>query len=120
MPTTELIARLPSNSLGGARVFRPCNIAGVLRKSGDILSAEVLASIPKQSLKALQDQRFIISWPKPTDAPAIPQVDGEPYVYNRIGTATYDVILGKRLNARPLSKTDAEALAESHRKPVAA
>ncbi len=119
MPT-ELIARLPSNQLGGARVFRPCNIAGQPRKSGDVLSAELLASLPRQSLRALQDQRYIVCWPRPAEAPPQPTDEGEPHVYNRVGTSTYDVVLGRRLNTRPLSKTDAEALAARHQKPAAA
>ena len=116
----ELIARLPYNQLGGARVFRPCNIGGQPRKSGDILSAELLAALPRQSLRALQDQRYIVCWPAPADAPPPSAAEGEPYVYNRVGTSTYDVVLGRRLNSRPLSKTDAEALATRHQKPAAA
>ena len=120
MPT-ELIARLPSNSLGGAQIFRPCNIGGKWRKRGDPdLTAEELASLPRQSLRALQDQRFIVAYPAPADAPPAPETEGGPHVYNRHGTATYDVVLGRRLNTRPLSKLDAEALAARHQKPAAA
>jgi len=116
----ELIARLPSNQLGGARVFRPCNIGGKWRRAGDVLDAETLAVLPRQSLRALQDQRYIVAWPAPADAPPPSAAEGEPYVYNRVGTSTYDVVLGRRLNTRPLSKTDAEALAARHQKPAAA
>ena len=118
MPATELIARLPTDQLGGAKVFRPCTIAGVKRNGGDALSAEELAAMPKATLRAMQDQRFIVAWPKSANAPS--PIDGEPYVYNRVGTSTYDVVLGQLLNAHPLSKADAEALAAQHRKPVAA
>jgi hypothetical protein len=115
MPT-ELIMRIPQDQIGGARVSRPCTIGGVKRKSGEVLDAEILTALPPTNLRTLQDQRYILAWPK-----SIASVDdGEPYVYNRVGTSTYDVVLGRRLNARPLSKEDAEALAEKHRRPAAA
>ncbi len=115
MPT-ELIMRVPADQIGGARVFRPCNIGGKLRKSGDVLDAETLAALPPTNLRTLQDQRYILAWPKPADVPLPQQVEGEPHVYNRVGTSTYDVVLGRRLNTRPLSKADAEALAARHRR----
>ncbi len=117
MIATELVARLPLNQLGGARVFRPCNIAGQLRKSGDTLDAETLAAMPKAALRALVDQRFIVPWPK---SPLPQDGDDEILIYNRLGTSTYDVVLGKKLNATPLTKVDAEALATKHRTPKAA
>lgn len=117
--TTELIARLPPDSLGGARVFRPCNVGGIQRKSGEVLSAEDVASLSKPALRALMDQRFIVAWPKAPDA-ASPDPDAELLVYNRIGTSTYDVVRGTLLNDKPLSKADAEALAAKHRRPEAA
>jgi hypothetical protein len=118
--STQLITRIPPDQIGGAKVFRPCNIAGVKRKSGEVLSGEVLASLSLTNLRTLQDQRFILAWPKSADAPPASADAGEPHVYNRVGTSTYDVVLGKRLNAQPLSKTDAEALAARHQKAVAA
>jgi hypothetical protein len=115
MPTTELMPRLPREMIGGARVFRACKINGVKRRRGDTLDDGTIAGIPRATLNALQDQRFIVTWPKnPTAEP------GEVYVYNRIGTSTYDVVVGRKLNAAPLSKADAEALATQHRKPEAA
>ena|SRR5579864_2942755 len=119
MSVSEMIARLPIDSLGGARVFRPCTIGGELRKGGDVLDAATLASLPRQTLRALVDQRFIVPWPKAAGVAEVP-ADFEVYVYNRLGTSTYDVVLGKRLHDQPLSKADAEALAAKHRKPVAA
>lgn len=118
--TTELIARLPTDQLGGARVFRPCTIGGIKRRSSEVLSGEDLASLPRQSLKALIDQRFIVAWPKGTDAGPTVAADEEVLVYNRVGTSTYDVVVGRRLNARPLSKHEAETLADKNRKPEAA
>lgn len=120
MPPTELIARLPTDQLGGARVFRPCTIAAKPRRSGDVLFAEELAAIPKAALRALIDQRYLVPWPRPTDAPLAAPEDAEAHVYNRVGTSTYDVILGRKVNGRPLSKADAEALADRYRKPAAA
>ena len=119
MPT-ELIMRIGPDQIGGARVFRPCNIGGKPRKSGDILDAATLTALPPTNLRTLQDQRYILAWPKPVDAPPAPASEGEPHVYNRVGTSTYDVVLGRRLNTRPLSKTDAEALAARHQKAAAA
>jgi hypothetical protein len=119
MPT-QLISRIPRDQIGGARVFRPCTIGGVPRKSGDILSAEILAGLPPTNLRTLQDQRYILAWPKSADAPPQLVEEGEPHVYNRVGTSTYDVVLGRRLNSRPLSKTDAEELAARYQKPAAA
>ena len=119
MPT-ELTMRVPRDQIGGARVSRPCNIGGRLRKAGEVLSGEELVALPPTNLRTLQDQRYILAWPRPAEAPPTPVGEGEPYVYNRVGTSTYDVVLGRRLNTRPLSKTDAEALAARHQKPVAA
>lgn len=115
--TTELVARLPTDQLGGARVFRPCVINGKKYGPGETIAGEVLAGMPRQNLRALMDQRFIVAYPTPpAGGPAPVAADEEVYVYNRLGTPTYDVIVGKKLNALPLKKADAEALAKSRRK----
>ena len=119
MSTTELIARLPPDQLGGARVFRPTMLFGQVYQRNEVISAEVLRKVPRQNLRALIDQRFIVAWP--VAASSVPvATDGEVFVFNRPGTSKFDVVVGQRLNAEPLSKADAEALAAQHRQPVAA
>src|SRR5579863_5796436 len=118
MPATDLMSRLPPSTLGGARVFR----AFGNYKRGDTISGDDLRRIPPANLRALQDQRFIVTWPADVglNAPTLSaQVDPpEVHVYLRAGTNRYDVVVGKRLNAAPLGKADAERLADLHRPPV--
>jgi hypothetical protein len=116
MSATELIARLPRDRLGGAQVFRPVSIGGRMRKIGETISADELRAVPKQNLRALMDQRFIVAWPVGTASAA---VVGDVFVVNRPGTSHFDVIVGRKINADPLSKVAAEELAKGER-PAAA
>ena len=116
MSSTELIARLPRDRLGGAQVFRPAHIGGKVRRVGDILSADELRAIPRQNLRALMDQRFIVAWPVGA-TPATEHVTskGDVFVVNRPGTSRFDVIVGRKVNAAPLTKNEAEELATQER-----
>ena len=118
MSTTELIARLPPDQLGGARVFRPTMLFGQVYQRNEVIPGDVLRKVPRQNLRALIDQRFIVAWP--VAASPVPPSNQEVFVFNRPGTSKFDVIVGQRLNAEPLSKVDAEALAAQHRQPTAA
>ena len=124
--STELIARLPTEQLGGARVFRPTEIFGRHYQVNEIVPQDVLQRIKKQNLRALLDQRFLVAWPvgaNPTPtAVAVPDADtdAEVFVSNRIGTNRYDVIVGQRLNDEPLTKAEADAVAARHRRKSAA
>lgn len=112
MPTTELMPRLPLHQIGGGKVFRPCTIAGNLRLPGTPLTAEDLAQVRPSNLKAMIDQRYIQVWPKGTDAPPIAE-PGEVMIVPRLGANNrFDVVIGKRLNSAPLSKSEADALAK--------
>lgn len=117
MSATELIARLPADQLGGARVFRPCTIAGRAYRSNEVIGPEVLRRIPRQNLRALMDQRFIVAWPV-GENPARDEVISEVHVVPRAGANNrFDVIVGTRLNSAPLSKIDADRLAAAQRRP---
>ena len=119
MPATQMIARLPLDQLGGARVFRPCTIAGQHYARGAPVPAEVLCRVPRANLKAMIDQTFLVVWPAAPDAATALREDEEVFIYQRIGTNTCDVVVGRKLNARPLSRAEAEHLAASHRAPAA-
>jgi hypothetical protein len=114
--SSELIARLPTEMIGGGRVFRPFSTY----RRNEVLSADVIRSLPRQNLKALIDQRFLIVWPVGSDPAPSVAADEEVFIYARAGTSRFDVVVGRRLNAVPLSKADAEKLAAAQREPAAA
>lgn len=115
--TNELIARLPLDELGGARVFRPCKLAGKDYARGGEVPLEILRQIPKANLRALLDQRYLVGYPTPRDAAPV-AFESEVHVCQSPGTSRYNVIAGKKLNTVPLSKAEAEKLAESVRAPT--
>lgn len=112
MPLQPLIPHIPREQVGSARVFRAFNLAGRQTKPGDVLTEADLAQIAPSNWRTLIEQRFMVPAMKP---PKAPEPTGEVHVYNRVGTSTYDVVVGHRLNDQPLSKTDAETLAARHR-----
>lgn len=120
MSIPELVARLAPEEIGGAKVFRQMTLFGKVYVRGELVPVELLRKVPKQNLRALMDQRFIVVWPIGEASPQLPTGDDEVFVYNRPGTSRYDVIVGRRLNHAPLSKTEADKLAKEHGKDAAA
>ena len=109
----ELMPRLPSNTLSGAKVFRPCSIAGKTRLRGEIISEDDLLKIKPSNLRSLVDQRFLqvfVRGPETIQPPADP---GEVITAPRLGAANrFDVIVGRRVNAGPLTRSEADELAK--------
>ena len=83
-------------------------------KRGDRIAPEVLRRMRPSNLRALQDQRFIVAWPRDEGASAAPARPGEVYIAQRPGPGRYDVYFGEKLNGAPLSKMEADALAAQY------
>lgn len=109
----ELMSRLPLSEIGGAKVFRPCTIGGVLRRRGDVVSADELLKVNASNLRSLIDQRFIQVWRAADEAPRSKPEPGEVMIVPRAGAPNrYDVVVGRRVNGGGgLTKADADRLA---------
>jgi hypothetical protein len=103
---------LPDDSIGGAivrRGFTRFTTAGAeYLKSGTRMTADAVRSIPMVNRRALSVAGSLDIYPV-GPAGAV-QADFDHYVISR-GRGEYDVIEGRKLNAEPLSKEKAEALA---------
>lgn len=97
----------PWNEIGGAVVALPFTRNGERLKPGTRLSRAEFFAL--QNGRALVGAGYLKTFPPADAAPTT----GHPFVVHRGGGA-YDVIVGARLNAEPLSKDEAEALARGH------
>lgn len=95
---------------GGGFVRRTFVKGDVRMHPGAILTAAQLASIPKNNRKALIEQGYIETWPEiPGSATRIPIDGAKRHVVLRGNK--FDVIEGVKLNDRPLTREEANALA---------
>lgn len=97
----------PWNEIGGAVVALAFTRNGERLKPGTRLTRAEFLEI--QNGRALVSAGYLKTFPPPDAAPTT----GHPFIVHRGGGA-YDVIVGTRLNAEPLSKDEAEALARGH------
>ena len=98
----------PWNEIGGAVVALAFTRNGERLKPGTRLTRAGFLEI--QNGRALVSAGYLKTVPPPD---AAPPATGHPFVIHR-GAGAYDVIVGTRLNAEPLSKDEAEALARGH------
>jgi hypothetical protein len=94
-----------SLQFGGAFVKRPFSMGERRLRVGDMLTAAELMAIPVNNRRALIDNKQLETFP-------VAQTSSERHVVH-IGRGLYDVFLGTKLTAEPLSKEEAEALAAS-------
>ena len=97
---------IEDHDIGGARVRRVFSMAGRNVRGGDQLSADEVLSIPTANRRALIDSGYIEVYPRPHHGAS----DAERHIVH-VGRGQFDVIVGHKINARPLSKDEAEELA---------
>jgi hypothetical protein len=96
---------LPDDMIGGGVVRRRIGVAGgdgVL--AGTRLTREQVLAMPVANRRAMISTGHISVWPLNE------QVGGERFAVH-LGFGKYDVVEGRKLNAEPLTKEQAEALA---------
>lgn len=95
------------DSIGGAIVRRPFSREGAMMGPGARLTREECLAIPIRNLRALIASGALEVWSVEADVSQAPM---ERHVVS-IGFGRYDVIEGRQLNDKPMSKEEAEALA---------
>lgn len=97
---------LAFSNIGGGVVRRRFTMAGGrAAMMGEILSAAEVRAIPPRNLRALLDSNALEVWPAAPE-----QAAPERHVVH-IGRGLYDVFEGRKLNAEPVSREEAEAIA---------
>lgn len=94
---------IADRDIGGARVRRTFTRNGVQLKMGDQLTAEEVLAIRLPNRRALTDSNFIEVYPKAPSAP------GERFMVS-VGNNEYNVIEGRTINDKPLTRKEAEKL----------
>lgn len=92
------------NDIGGGIALHPFSFGTRRLEVGDRLTEAEVRSIPKDNFNALKSSGNIHVLTKRG-------AQGESFLVHR-GSGKYDVIQGVKLNAEPLSKEEAEALAD--------
>jgi hypothetical protein len=106
-------AHLKKDDIGGGVVRTAFRMGGTYMMVGTKLSADEVMSINPPNRMALIDKGYIAVWPKSGDVPVI---KGKRYAIH-IGGGGYDVIEGRKLNNKPLSRDEARELAASGKPP---
>lgn len=100
--------------IGGAIVRRRFTSHGKDLMNGMVLAAGEVALINPNNRKALIDNGFIQIFPKPVRSHLeadVDKVQAERHVVS-LGFGRWDVIEGKKINKEPLTREQAQALAE--------
>jgi hypothetical protein len=117
MGAAARIWSLPDADIGGAFVrrgftrFTKDSPGGQYLKAGTKLTADEVRSIPMTNRRALAVSGALDIYPV-APGQAAPPEDLDRFVIHA-GGGRYDVVLGKKLNDAPLTKQEAEALAEA-------
>lgn len=100
--------------IGGAVVRRRFSHGGKELLNGMVLSAGEVENLRPTNRKALIDNGFIQVFPKPMRSHLESDLDATPVQRHAvsIGFGRWDVIEGKKVNAEPLTKEQAFALAK--------
>lgn len=96
---------LGMNEIGGGIVRRRFNTANGAIPAGHKLTSGEIKAMPPGNRRALIENRFLEVWPI-GNAPA----GGERHIVN-LGFGKFDVVEGRKLNDKPLTKDEAEELA---------
>jgi len=93
--------------IGGARVRRVFTARGNVMKAGKHLSSDEVLAIPIANRRALQDAGYIEVYPKSS-----PAGKREPETRYRIkvGDGQYDIIEGRKINPKPVSREESDRL----------
>lgn len=100
---------LEPDDIGGARVRRTFTRGAQIMRRGDTLNAEDICSMGANNRRALINAGYIEVWPK-SPIQSIGSGSGSRHIVY-LCRGQYDVIEGRKLNEKPLSKEDAEELA---------
>lgn len=100
---------IPDERIGGAHIRLGFTMGNRRVKAGDPdLTADEVRSISQANRRALSEASFIEIYPKnPTEIVYAP---GDKFVV-QVGKNEFDVIEGKKLNDKPLSREKADELA---------
>jgi hypothetical protein len=99
------------DEIGGAVVRRTFTFDTRRLKTGDRLTRDEVIGMPGANRAALIEKQYIDVLPRASDQEVdVADPDVERHVVNR-GFGKWDVIEGRKLNAEPLDKDEAEALA---------
>jgi hypothetical protein len=101
--------------IGGATVRRIFTRNGRAVMPGENLSRGEMLSIPVSNRQSLIDNGYVVIYPP---RPGMGNDDSEPerFVVSK-GFGNFDVIEGRRLNSEPLTKEQAQALADGDAPP---
>lgn len=95
--------------IGGARVRRTFTNNGRQMKAGDSLKADEVIKFPRANRIALVDAGFIEIYPKAAGS----AIEGAERFIVGNGKHHYDVIHGVKLNEQPLTKAQADEMANT-------
>lgn len=118
MSKLQLMGGLTPDQIGGARVNRPCTIAGTNYGPGDMLDQETVRTIRLSNLTAMITQRKITPWLAFSERPVVNA--GERCVLQQVAPGKYVVIVGRVANDDPMSRAEASQLAERLAEEIAA
>jgi hypothetical protein len=93
--------------MGGALLRRPLTSNGARLPAGTVLNPEQFAAITYATRRVLVRDEAILPFYQPASA-----AGSERFVIHR-GNGRYDVVVGTRLNADPLTREEADTLAAS-------
>ena len=104
--------KLADHDIGGAVVRRTFSISGRRVRGGENLSRSEVLSMPSVNRNALIETGYMDVFPVTAQLNAMtaPLSDAERHVVH-VGRGQFDVIIGHKLNDKPLSKEEAEELA---------
>jgi hypothetical protein len=95
---------LSNSQIGGAIVQRRMTLGDRTMMRGDALTAEQCRSIPRQNLKAFVNTGVLELFP------ASPIPEGSQRYAVHMGMGKFDVIEGRKLNTKPLTRAEADAM----------
>jgi hypothetical protein len=98
---------IADQDVGGARVRRTFTSNGRQMKAGDYLTADEFLKMPIANRRALSDAHFVEVFPKPMD------VGSERFIAGA-GGDKFNVIEGRVINDKPLSREEAKKLAHGN------
>lgn len=100
------------DDIGGAIVRRRFTLGGREVTSGTVLTAGEIKAIPGSNRRALIDNHYFSPFPRAVKTHLEAQDSTEPPIFHlvNLGFGKWDVVEGKRINNRPLSKDEAESL----------
>ncbi len=102
-----MLQSIRTGDIGGGIVRRAFRDGDRFRRANERLEREEIMRWPAANRNALIDKRFVEIYPLSAATPK----DAKRIVLHR-GGGVYDVIEGRVLNAKPLTKAEAQALAK--------